>query len=48
MAADLKAIAKALNLEVKTTEEFKRGEPIPEIGMAEEIVNAAFNLKPGK
>ncbi len=48
VAADLKAIAKALNLEVKTTEEFKRGEPIPEIGMAEEIVNAAFNLKTGE
>ena len=47
-ASDLKAAAKALNLRVKTTAEFKRGEPIPDIGMAEEISNAAFNLKPGE
>ena len=47
-ASDLKEAVKPLNLQVKSTAEFKRGEPIPDIGMAEEIINAAFNLKTGE
>jgi parvulin-like peptidyl-prolyl isomerase len=43
-ARDFAAAAKKLNLEIKTTELIARGSAIPDIGMSEEVDEAAFAL----
>ncbi len=45
-AAKLKTIAPLLPKELKTSAEFKRGGPIPDIGLEKNIIDTAFSLKP--
>ena len=44
----LKDIAHALKVEMKTSTEFKRNQPIPDIPISQKVNEAAFSLKPNQ
>lgn len=45
---NLREAVKSLGLEVKTTAQFRRGRPLEESGISQNIQNIAFTLKPGQ